>query len=81
MNSIEILQEVNKITKRMHKSQSKYLTQIAELKARCPCDALIDKSFYSDGSYYDKAYTNYWQECIACGKKYNQRHETHSWYG
>lgn len=81
MNSVEILKEINKLTARMHKQQSKYLDKINELKKICPHDALIDKSFYSDGSYYDKAYTNYWQECVGCGKKMNERHETHSWYG
>lgn len=61
----------------MNNSADKYKKQIAELTAACPHDALVQQSHYVDGSYYDKTYTNYWDECVCCGKRFNQT----GWYG
>lgn len=81
LDSELVAKECEKITKRMKRSQALYMQQINKLKANCNHSKLQPMEYYVDGSYYDKAYTNYWDECVGCGKKLNERHESHGWYG
>lgn len=59
----------------------KHKNTIAQLLAECTHDEVERKSSYFSGSYYDKASTTYWDQCLLCGKTLNHREETHSWYG
>lgn len=47
----------------------------------CKHPKIVKKESYFEGSYYDKAYTDHWNECEICGAKSEVRHESHSWYG
>jgi hypothetical protein len=47
----------------------------------CPHLEIEKKSCYFSGSYYDKAYTEYWNQCKCCGAKSEAWTETHNWYG
>jgi hypothetical protein len=47
----------------------------------CPHTTLIPREQYVDGSYYDRAYTEYWNECACCGKCSERTTEQHSWFG
>ena len=49
--------------------------------ADCPHEEVTEKSFYFEGSYYDNAYTDYWNECKLCGKRSEVTTKMHSWYG
>lgn len=60
---------------------AKHKDIVKQLLAECTHDEVITKSQYFEGSYYDKASTKYWDECLLCGAKINHRNETHSWYG
>ena len=46
-----------------------------------PVDKLENYEDYYEGSYYDKAYTRYWNSCTLCGKISESSTKTHSWYG
>lgn len=59
----------------------KHKNTVQQLLAECTHDEVITKSRYFEGSYYDKASTDYWDECKLCGATLNRREETHSWYG
>lgn len=60
---------------------AKHKNTVKELLAECTHDEFLTRSEYHGGSYYDKASTTYWDECLLCGAKINKREETHSWYG
>jgi hypothetical protein len=47
----------------------------------CPHTELIPREDYFSGSYYDKASTDYWNECACCGKCSERTTEQHSWFG
>lgn len=59
----------------------KHKNTIAQLLAECTHDEVERKSEYFDGSYYDKAHTEYWVVCTLCGAKSERTTEMHSWYG
>lgn len=60
---------------------TKHNIAIRSLLAECTHDEVERKSSYHSGSYYDKASSSYWDECLLCGAKINHKEETHSWYG
>lgn len=47
----------------------------------CPHLVVEQRQYYFSGSYYDRAYTDYWTECKCCGAKSEVTTEQHSWYG
>lgn len=59
----------------------KHKNTIAQLLTECTHDEVERKSEYYDGSYYDKAHTEYWAVCTLCGKKSERTTKMHSWYG
>lgn len=53
-----------------------------ELRDRlCPHAVMVPKEYYSSGTYYDAAYSEYWHECECCGMTTPRKTERHSWYG
>ena len=59
----------------------KQRTILKELLTECPHEEIEQKSSYFEGSYYDKAYTEYWNQCKLCGKTSEKTTNMHSWYG
>ena len=57
------------------------MAKVHDHLAKCPHEKLEQKTYYFDGSYDNLAYTDYWDECVICKKKFNERTQTHSWYG
>lgn len=80
MNSIEIQREIEKITKRMLRSQGKYYEKIDKLKAICPHDTMEPKEVYYEGGYLNTDYTKHWEECVGCGLKSAERTVNHGNY-
>jgi hypothetical protein len=66
---------------RKRKLLERHHQELGELLAQCLHETLEQKERYYEGSYYDRASTDYWSECTICGKRLNKRTETHSWYG
>lgn len=60
---------------------SKHNDAIKKLLDECTHDEVERKSQYYEGSYYDKASTDYWNVCLLCGARSEITSETHSWYG
>lgn len=60
---------------------TKHSDAVKKLLAECTHDEVERNSRYYSGSYYDKASTDYWDECKLCGAAINHRSETHSYYG
>lgn len=54
---------------------------IIKLLSECTHDEVEKKSRYFSGSYYDKASTDYWNECKLCGATSEITSETHGYYG
>ncbi len=59
----------------------KHNAAIKELLEGCTHEEVEKKSRYFSGSYYDKASTDYWNECKLCGATSEITSETHGWYG
>lgn len=59
----------------------KHQEQLKNLLNKCPHDDIERKSHYHPGTYYDKAYTDYWNECKVCGKRSEVTTIEHSYYG
>jgi len=70
---------VIKTKKRLEKLQKKYV----DLLKSCPhpTSCRESKQRYIEGSYTDRAYTEYWTECSLCKHHSNIIREDHSWYG
>lgn len=47
----------------------------------CPHEEVETKSSYFSGSYYDLAYTDYWNECLLCGARSERTTREHNHYG
>lgn len=60
---------------------SKHNDAIKKLLEECTHDEVEHKSEYYDGSYYDKAHTEYWAVCTLCGAKSDRTTKMHDWYG
>ena len=61
---------------------SKHQKELRELLATCTHEGhVVEKSSYFSGSYYDKAYTDYWNECSLCGERSEVTTKMHSYYG
>lgn len=81
---IEFKKQVEKQQKVINRKRKLVNAQIAIFDAmlvNCQHEEVEQKSSYFEGSYYDKAYTDYWCQCKLCGKKSEKKHESHSWYG
>lgn len=65
------------------KTLEKYKTLRDEVYKNCHCpeQELVNQESYYSGSYNDTAYTEYWQECMICGRHHNEETKQHSWYG
>jgi transcription elongation factor Elf1 len=59
----------------------KHQKELKKLFDFCTHETTAKKSYYFSGNYNDTAYTNYWDECIICGKQFNVKTVNHSWYG
>lgn len=81
----ELLSRLGGEMERVHLRERKLLDKIekakAELKEVCLHDKIEQKHYYFDGSYYDRAYTDRWNQCCTCGAKSEVKTEYHSWYG
>jgi len=53
-----------------------------QLKKGCDrtCGNVVHRSDYSNGSYYDSAYTTHWESCSVCGYYKELPTENHGWY-
>lgn len=61
---------------------SKHQKELKEMLATCTHEGhVVKKSSHFSGSYYDKAYTDYWNECSLCGERSEVTTEMHSYYG
>lgn len=60
----------------------KHKKELEELLSTCDHQGyVVTKSSYFSGSYYDKAYTNYWNECSLCGATSDKVTDQHNYYG
>lgn len=60
---------------------AKHSAELKQLLAKCTHEELASKELYYEGNYNDRAYTDHWQQCNLCGKRFNETTKTHSWYG
>lgn len=61
---------------------AKHEHELSELYKLCDHEGyVVQKDYYFPGSYYDKAYTESWNECTLCGAKSEKTCTDHSWYG
>lgn len=73
-----LLQQVLRKRKLIEKHQK----ELKELLSTCTHEGHVEKkSSYFSGSYYDKAYTDHWNQCTLCGARSEVTTENHSWYG
>lgn len=69
-----------KIAKK-RKLVEKHSAELQKLLATCPHEETVAKERYVDGSYYDSAHTNYWNQCTLCGEKSPISVMRHGWFG
>ena len=78
ITKITLEQQVSRKRKLIEKHQK----ELRELLSTCNHEGHIEeKSSYFSGSYYDKAYTDYWNQCKLCGERSEVTTVNHSWYG
>lgn len=74
----EVKQKARKIAARIEKLQQ----QLADLKRQCDHEgAVVEKSHYFPGGYLNTSYTDYWNECEACGTRSEVQTKDHGHYG
>jgi hypothetical protein len=66
---------------RKQKLIAKHQKELMELLNTCTHEHIEEKSYYFSGSYFDKAYTEYWNQCKLCGAESKKTINDHSWYG
>ena len=54
---------------------------LKEILTGCNHEEIEQKESYFSGSYYDKAYTEEWNQCKLCGERSPITTIKHSWYG
>jgi hypothetical protein len=89
--AVEVIQEELDVAKReaeimelrLDAVESRIARLQEELKDNCthPADKVKQQSFYCEGSYLDRATTDYWNECTVCGTKSERTRKTHGYYG
>ncbi len=70
----------NKI-KRKQNTIAKHQNQLNMLLRECPHEEIEPKESYYEGSYLNKASTDYWNQCKLCGARSEVTTQVHSWYG
>ena len=75
------VEKQRKIIARKDALADKQRAILKELITNCPHEEVVEKDSYYSGSYYEKAYTEYWQQCTLCGKRGEKNTVMHSYYG
>lgn len=67
---------------RLVEEENKKLKLLADkVREACAHELMEKRQSYFEGSYYDRAYTERWEECPVCGMRSAKTREQHSWYG
>lgn len=75
------VEQQRKVVARKEALADKQRTILKELLVKCQHEEIEEQSSYCSGSYYDKASTDYWNQCKLCGKRSPITTEMHSYYG
>lgn len=59
----------------------KHKDELLVMLADCPHDHLEKRSQYYSGTYYDRSYTEYWNECRCCGATSQRTTDNKGYYG
>lgn len=66
--------------KELKKATERYTSAKKLRDDNCPHSQLVRKESYFKGGYHVMASTDYWDECLCCGKGFNFKTQNHSWY-
>lgn len=77
----KLLMELAEAVQAAEKANAKVAELTKKRNEDCPHTDVVKKEYYFSGSYYDRAYTDHWNECKCCGAKSVVTTEMHSWYG
>ena len=75
------VEKQRKVVARKEALADKQRTILKELLVKCQHEEIEEQSSYCSGSYYDKASTDYWNQCKLCGKRSPITTKMHSYYG
>lgn len=75
------VEKQRKVVARKDALADKQRAILKDILVNCPHEEIERKESYCSGSYYDKASTDYWNECKLCGKRSAVTTEMHSYYG
>ena len=86
MEVAEILQKKETIRKKQRliaKHQAAVALLEKEIKDGCTCPQAhcVGQEYYYSGDYFNRAYTNFWDQCSLCGRKHRAYSITHNYYG
>jgi nitrite reductase/ring-hydroxylating ferredoxin subunit len=59
----------------------RHSVELRKMLDECPHNKLEHRTDYFSGGYNDVAHTDYWDECVVCGKRFNKHTKDHSWFG
>lgn len=79
MTTEELIKKKNQALKYFEKYEK--LRKDVKDKCHHPESEVIARSEYYSGDYNDRATTEYWNECMICGKCSDKTVKSHSWYG
>lgn len=77
----KLLERIEKKRSEITKANLLLLKLCEERDKNCKHENMIVQEYYFSGSYYDRAYTETWKQCVCCGYKTEKKHETHDWFG
>lgn len=76
------MEELKKKVASKRKLIAKHNAELMELLKTCTHEGCVEqKSSYFGGSYYDHAYTRYWNQCTFCGERGPETVKEHGYYG
>lgn len=75
------VEKQRKVIARKQALADKQRVILKTMLVNCQHEELEQKESYFSGSYYDKAYTDYWMECKLCGERGPTTTKMHSYYG
>jgi len=75
------VEKQRKVVARKQELADKQRVILTALLVNCQHEEIAEQSSYCSGSYYDKASTDYWNQCTLCGKRGEKTTKMHSYYG
>jgi len=73
--------EFDRAVQRKRKLIAKHMGELGAMLENCPHTNTVNKTHHYEGGYLNKAYTDYWTECVVCNARFDEHTKQHNYYG